>query len=689
MDDMVARSFDFMEHFPVLDDLVICRNISAHDKKGGNDNGFTQKAEYIRREKGRTTVLLDAVGPGCVFHYASFWLNHLRLVPKFLERIHLRLLGRVNFYFDRENTPRIRKPLNEFVGLPPFAYPLALTAEQSTGTTLSYVPLPFQEGLKVTVDGGKTPSFGLHFWYHCYPPGTKLASWTENQDVAEAADHFRPETAWQPAGSIAHELKGVSIPPRQAVSLFETDRGGTIKCLRMRLPRDDNALRNLWLKAWWDNDETPSIEAPLSLLYAVENRFAREKRTINENASMRGAIIGQAPDGLFFLRLPMPFARQARLVLENRGEAAVTLPEIKVEADARTTPGLGSTAGYLRTEFRQSHQLIPGRDYLLADIEGRGKIAGTVLAVENTHENFLEGDERIYTDGGRSPLIIGDATETYFNGSWYFCEMAFACPIHGAPTFRMKGRLAGGISDVTMYRFHPTDYVPFRSGARFSIQHGGFNEVSGHYRSLVFYYHLPAPSLQKSDFLSLDNPDHLEEHAFSGPPPLKLETRDGFFEGELNGQDIGLKKRPRWVLPFWWMFYWTLIAGNFRRPPQDSPDRVCFTVASHDRPHSFTVKIDPEADAVMLRRVLDQSVFDQRARIEVDGQAAATWFNTGNNPWKIFAEDDIILDPATTRSKGEITIFIVPESTVWTAAQYSVFSIKTMEPREPLQGSRG
>jgi hypothetical protein len=132
------------------------------------------------------------------------------------------------------------------------------------------------------------------------------------------------------------------------------------------------------------------------------------------------------------------------------------------------------------------------------------------------------------------------------------------------------------------------------------------------------------------------------------------------------------------------MFYWTLIAGNFHRPPQDSPDRVRFTVAIHDRPHEFTVKIDPEADAVMLRRVLDQSVFDQRACIKVDGQAAATWFNTGNNPWKIFAEDDLILDPATTRGKSEITIAIVPESTVWTAVQYSVFSIKAIEPGEQL-----
>ena len=85
--------------------------------------------------------------------------------------------------------------------------------------------------------------------------------------------------------------------------------------------------------------------------------------------------------------------------------------------------------------------------------------------MENTHENFLEGDERIYTDGGRSPLIIGGATETYFNGSWYFCERAFACPVHGAPTFRMKGRMKSRPAlPVSLERARKSGARPDRQG---------------------------------------------------------------------------------------------------------------------------------------------------------------------------------------------------------------------------------
>ena len=50
MEVELDNPFNFMENFPVLRDLVICRNISAHDKKGGNDNGFSNKAEWIRLE---------------------------------------------------------------------------------------------------------------------------------------------------------------------------------------------------------------------------------------------------------------------------------------------------------------------------------------------------------------------------------------------------------------------------------------------------------------------------------------------------------------------------------------------------------------------------------------------------------------------------------------------------------------
>jgi hypothetical protein len=676
----ILRSFNFMENFPALHDLVICRNVSAHDKKGGNDNGFSNKAEWIRLEGERTTVNLDAVGPACIKYYAAFWKNHPVLHPWFVEKKQLKRLGNINYYFDGEEKPRVRTPLKESVGRPPHVYPLALTARESTGTTLSYVPMPFQESLKVTVDGGKIPGFGVHYWYHCYPYGTEVRTWTGDDDLGDAPENFNPETAWRPAGEALHELEDVRINPAETKDIFNSDGAGTIKCIRISVPKKDGLLRNIWMKAWWDDDEEPSIEAPLSLLFAIENRFPdhpKRKRPTDRHAEMKGVIVGQDREELFFLRMPMPFSKGARIAIENRNEREVAIPRVRIESDKGATPGLGKSAGYLRTQFRESHDLTPGRDYLMLHVKGRGKIAGCVLAVEDTPECCLEGDERIYVDGSRSPAIIGDATETFFNGSWYFLDKAFACPVHGAPTLRLASYFSKDLlSDITMYRFHPTEFVPFRSEARFSIQHGGLNEVEGHYRSLVFYYHLPQPSLCRSDFISMSDKAGLDAHGFAVEGEMKVEAKSGFFEGEFCGNDIGTLKKPKWFPPIWWMLYWTFYGGNRREPPADSPDRVSFKVARHSGPCGFKVRIDPQADAVLLRRVLDQSVFDQRAEILVDGRRAGTWFNTENNEWKIFCEDDIILDPSATRGKDEIFIRIVPESGSFTAAEYTVFSIK-------------
>jgi hypothetical protein len=673
MSEWNLDSFDFMETLPLLRDLVICREQSSHDRKGGNDNGFSNKAEFVRREKGRRVVNLDAAGPGCVYSIWYTWPNH-PMYGKRVERAWAGWLGRIKFFFDGESEPRLQTPLRKLIGPEPFTYPLAVTARESTGGYNSYVPMPFQDGLRVSIDGGGTPMFGMHFWYHCYPRGTKVPTWTGGRDLAGAASQMHPETAWQPAGPALHEMNDVVIDPGETCDIFKSDQGGTVKCVRMQLPEDDAALRTLWLRAWWDDDEEPSVDAPLSLFFAVEHRYSKKKAAIKQNAEMRGVNVGQDQEGMFYLRLPMPFARRARLAIENRGDDKAAIAKVRIEADDRAPPGLGKSAGYLRTLFRQSSELTPGRDYLLAHIKGRGHIAGTVLAVEDTAETFLEGDERIYTDGCRSPHIMGDATETYFNGSWYFCEQAFACPLHGAPTFRMKRKIAGDPSDVTMYRFHPTDFVPFRSEVRFSMQHGGLNEVPGNYRSLVFYYGLPEESLVRTDYINMADSSDLDAHQFSGAAPVRTREREGFFEGDWNGQDLGLKKRPGWLPPILWMLSLT-VRGVFHNPPKDSQYKVSFTVAEHKEPYEFTVKIDPKAEAVMLRRVLDQSIFDQRAVIEVDGKPAGVWFNTGNNKWKIFAEDDLILDPSVTAGKDEIRIRVVPESKVFTAAEYTVFSI--------------
>jgi Protein of unknown function (DUF2961) len=101
---------------------------------------------------------------------------------------------------------------------------------------------------------------------------------------------------------------------------------------------------------------------------------------------------------------------------------------------------------------------------------GRRHCAGTPPKDKTLREgNVPLPDERIYVDGSGTPQIIGTATETFFQGGWYFQETAFSLPLHGAPVLTLlEGEVAGKM-DATMYRFHVTDLVPFYDSIRFGI----------------------------------------------------------------------------------------------------------------------------------------------------------------------------------------------------------------------------
>ncbi len=670
------NALNYMGTLPLLRDQVICREASTYDRKGGNDNGFTNKAEFLRKEKGKV-VAIDAAGPGCIYSFWYSWPNQ-PLIPSAIERYWAKKVGNANIYFNGGPDPYYQFALKDLTKkMPNSAWPFGLLAKESTGSYITYEPVPFSEGVKISIDGGGIPMFFYHVWYHSYPQGTMVPTWTGKEDLSEVMSKWDPQVVNKPAGEQVYEARPLKVGPNSETRILALKKAGTIKCIRMKLPEDDQLLRSVWLKAYWDNDTAPSVEVPLSLFFSIENRFSKKTYELFQNAKFQSLVVGRGDDGYFYFRRPMPFSKSAELVLENRGLENIDIESIKIEYDNKNLFKSGTQTGYFKTQFRENSKLVPAKSYVLADLSGRGHIVGTVLSVNNASETFLEGDERIYTDGGRSPLVMGDATETYFHGSWYFWGQAFSCPLHGAPTFhKTKKQQVSDPVDLTMYRFHLTDLVPFRDGALFTIQHGPFNNISGHYRSAVFYYGLPKKSLFKTDYLVMSDMGHLESHNFSGKKELTSEKRSGFFEGDKDGQDLGLKKKPGYMPSSSWMLSMT-VKGFFHSPPKDSDDLREFTVTEYQDPYEFTVKIGPKSDAVMLRRLFDQSVPDQRAMIEVDGIPAADWFNAGENKWKIWEEDDLFLDPKTTAGKDMITIRVIPKSKTYNAVEYSIFSIIT------------
>jgi hypothetical protein len=173
---------------------------------------------------------------------------------------------------------------------------------------------------------------------------------------------------------------------------------------------------------------------------------------------------------------------------------------------------------YFHAQFRRT-SAARGVPVTVLEATGRGHYVGTVLAMQPAHGRslwYLEGNERVFVDGERSPSVLGTGTEDYFSSGWYFDTGPYSAPYHGAP---IKDTASGRIS---AYRWHIPDPIPFRERLRFTIEHGGTNDTPGtDYTSTAFWYqthpHAAFPPLP-ADLTPL--------------PPWEPRTIEGLIEGE-------------------------------------------------------------------------------------------------------------------------------------------------------------
>src|SRR5438132_168585 len=83
--------------------------------------------------------------------------------------------------------------------------------------------------------------------------------------------------------------------------------------------------------------------------------------------------------------------------------------------------------------------------------------------------------------GGRKKGGNGTGTEDYFNSGWYFDHGPVSQPLHGA--------VKKSDTEVSAYRFHLNDAVPFQRELRAAIEHGGASDTHDEdYATVAFWY---------------------------------------------------------------------------------------------------------------------------------------------------------------------------------------------------------
>ena len=251
--------------------------------------------------------------------------------------------------------------------------------------------------------------------------------------------------------------------------------------------------REMVLRIFWDGRAEPGVEAPVGDFFA--SGFG-QRMAVN---SLPVQVEGGASYNCFW---PMPFARSARIEIENDSDREIAL--LYYNIDWISKPALPPDTPYFHAQYRQEYPLAEGRgDYLIFEGEGRGHYVGTVLAVRSRSPGwFGEGDEKMTIDDDTEPSIWGTGTEDYLLCAWGLRPCSF--PYFGVP-HTDDPHLLG--SKTCGYRWHLADPVVFQKRLTVAIERMGWiaidenpdnkamswNVRQDDYSSVAFWYQVGEP----------------------------------------------------------------------------------------------------------------------------------------------------------------------------------------------------
>jgi len=282
---------------------------------------------------------------------------------------------------------------------------------------------------------------------------------------------------------------------------------------------DQDYLRKILLRAYWDGESEPSVLAPVGDFFCLGHSIVNSFQSLPFTASARA---NNTFGGAVALNcyLPMPFDKAARIECVNESDEEHILyfyidyelyDESPCAGGVGGVGGAGSAgAGLLHACFRREnpttgwgHEItvnsVPSdianlsdrNNYLLLDAAGEGQFVGFNLSVTNMqralkapHERtwWGEGDEMYFIDGEPwPPSLHGTGSEDALNQAYGMQRNAYI--YNGSSVYEND---TGGYQ--TSYVFYITNPVRFRKSLRASIEHGHANHLSNEYSSVAYWY---------------------------------------------------------------------------------------------------------------------------------------------------------------------------------------------------------
>jgi hypothetical protein len=289
----------------------------------------------------------------------------------------------------------------------------------------------------------------------------------------------------------------ITLPKQSTTAIMDVCGPATIT--HIWITTEERFYRDIIVRAYWDDEETPSIEVPLGDFFCCGFKTKQKILSMPINVN---------PSGGMNSYFPMPFRKHAKITIENRFPEdihgffyAISYELYEVCDDE----------AYFHAQFRRTNPLKYGDDYVIVDnVKGVGHYVGTQMCwQQNTRGWWGEGEIKAFIDGdGEYPTYCGTGTEDYFGGAWCFFEN-YSAPFLGycdLMTLGDKPRETNTVGNRhSLYRFHIMDPIHFNNDLKVTIQaigwrsEGRYLPLQDDISSVAYWYqkdpHNPFPTL--------------------------------------------------------------------------------------------------------------------------------------------------------------------------------------------------
>lgn len=455
-----------IDRLPEYVDQTKLLQVSSYDTTGGNNDGFGGQYSFLYKNHDSSLVIFEEHGKGVI--------NRIWTPTPTADTL--------DFYYSGADMPSFSIKFSDlfFGDVYPFEEPLS---GNEIGGYYTYVPIPFEDGLKIVFRGKKLEFYQIQ--HLALPEHYEVENFAIDFSSAEKRllEQLNQDWARERVFSGTNMTTvDTQISSGETITLANYKSGGRILGFEFDQAHLYEGLnKQLDLRITWDNEKVPALYLPLADYFG----YAFGK------TSMQSLLLG-TKSNMNYSYFPMPFDKSAKVELIYRAadQPSIETPTLNINARfyASDKKRVKEKEGKFYTFWNKDLDAPLGVPHQFLKGKGKGHYVGTVMQTQGLRPGmtlFFEGDDVTTIDG--EMRIHGTGSEDYFNGGWYALmdrwDRKVSMPLHGSLDYSLPYGRTGG------YRLFISDKMPFEREIDHTMEHGPEdNNMPVDYTSVALYY---------------------------------------------------------------------------------------------------------------------------------------------------------------------------------------------------------